>query len=124
MALKIKIKNLLLLIIEFSFIYSFEVPNELKDICPKGCKKYYYCDRRLKKCEFKGFFPIYPLELFELVILLISSSLSTSCGIGGGTIYSSILLGVEEFEPSEAFPVSNFTYIIVWNYYLYFFLYR
>ena len=107
MALKIKIKNLLLLIIEFSFIYSFEVPNELKDICPKGCKKYYYCDRRLKKCEFKGFFPIYPLELFELVILLISSSLSTSCGIGGGTIYSSILLGVEEFEPSEAFPVSN-----------------
>jgi uncharacterized membrane protein YfcA len=107
MALKIKIKNLLLLIIGFSFIYNFEVPNELKDICPKGCKKYYYCNKQLKKCEFKGFFPIYPLELFELIILLISSSLSTSCGIGGGTIYSSILLGVEEFDPSEAFPVSN-----------------
>ena len=103
----LKIKNLLLLIIAFSFIYNFEVPNELKDVCPNGCKKYYYCDKKLKKCQFKGFFPIYPLELFQLVILLISSSLSTACGIGGGTIYSSVLLGVEQFDPSEAFPFQN-----------------
>ena len=108
----LKIKNLLLLIIAFSFIYNFEVPNELKDVCPNGCKKYYYCDKKLKKCQFKGFFPIYPLELFQLVILLISSSLSTSCGIGGGTIYSSVLLGVEEFDPNEAFPVSNFLILL------------
>ena len=108
----LKFKNILFLISLFLFINSFEVPNELKDICPKGCKKYYYCDKNSKKCEFKGFFPIYPLELFEIIILLISSSLSTSCGIGGGTIYSSVLLGVEQFDPSEAFPVSNFLILL------------
>ena len=105
-------KYLLILLSLFVFTYNFEVPDELKDICPKGCKKYYYCDEKSKKCEFKGFFPIYPLELFELVILLISSSLSTACGIGGGTIYSSVLLGVEQFDPSEAFPVSNFLILL------------
>ena len=110
--MKSKFKYIILLITVFAFINTFEVPDELKDICPKGCKKYYYCDKKSKKCEFKGFFPIYPLELFELVILLISSSLSTSCGIGGGTIYSSILLGVEQFDPSEAFPVSNFLILL------------
>ena len=102
----------ILIISIFSLIYNFEVPDELKDICPNGCKKYYYCDKKAKKCEFKGFFPIYPLELFELVILLISSSLSTACGIGGGTIYSSVLLGVEQFDPSEAFLVSNFLILL------------
>ena len=107
-----KNKILILLIFIIPYVHNFEVPNELKDICPNGCKKYYYCDKKLKKCEFKGFFPIYPLELFELVILLISSSLSTACGIGGGTIYSSVLLGVEQFDPSEAFPVSNFLILL------------
>ena len=91
-----------------AFIYNFEVPNELKDVCPNGCKRYFYCDEKAKKCAFKGFFPLYPLELLELFILMISSSLATSCGIGGGTVYSSMILGVEELEPSQAFPVSNF----------------
>ena len=39
--------------------------------------------------------------------MCISSALATACGIGGGTVYSSLLLGVQEFEPLEAFPVSN-----------------
>ena len=86
----------------------FEVPDKLKDVCPEGCKRYFYCDEKLKKCKFKGFFPLYPLELLELFILMISSSLATSCGIGGGAVYSSMILGVEELEPSQAFPVSNF----------------
>ena len=86
----------------------FEVPDKLKDVCPEGCKRYFYCDEKEKKCKFKGFFPLYPLELLELFILMISSSLATSCGIGGGTVYSSMILGVEELEPSQAFPVSNF----------------
>ena len=89
-------------------IKCMEVPDRLKDVCPKGCKRYFYCDEKAKKCVFKGFFPLYPLELLELFILMISSSLATSCGIGGGTVYSSMILGVEELEPSQAFPVSNF----------------
>ena len=89
-------------------IKCLEVPDKLKDVCPKGCKRYFYCDGKEKKCVFKGFFPLYPLELLELFILMVSSSLATSCGIGGGTVYSSMILGVEELEPSQAFPVSNF----------------
>ena len=102
-------KNFLIFI--FLFILSancFDVPDKLKDICPKGCKRYFYCDEKAKQCKFKGFFPLYPLELLELFILMISSSLATSCGIGGGTVYSSMILGVEELEPNQAFPISNF----------------
>lgn len=39
--------------------------------------------------------------------MCISSALATACGIGGGTVYSALLLGVQEFEPLEAFPISN-----------------
>ena len=89
-------------------IKCFSVPDNLKEICPEGCKRYFNCDPKLKRCKFKGFFPLYPLELLELFILMISSSLATSCGIGGGTVYSSMILGVEELEPNQAFPISNF----------------
>ena len=86
---------------------SFPVPKDLQKYCPEGCKYYYNCDAIKKKCIYKGFFPIYPLELIELCAMMISSALATACGIGGGTVYSSIMLGVQEFEPSEAFPISN-----------------
>ena len=102
-------KNFVIFLIFFILSTNcFEVPDKLKDVCPEGCKRYFYCDEKEKKCKFKGFFPLYPLELLELFILMISSSLATSCGIGGGTVYSSMILGVEELEPSQAFPVSNF----------------
>ena len=90
----------------------FEVPTQLKPICPQGCKRYFYCDEQQKKCVYKGFFPIYPLEFIEILVLMTSSSLATSCGIGGGTVYSSMILGVEEFEPSEAFPIANFLILL------------
>ena len=105
-------KRILLFIIFLLTIKCFEVPDRLKDICPEGCKSYFYCDEKEKKCKFKGFFPLYPLELIELFILMISSSLATSCGIGGGIVYSSIILGVEELEPSQAFPISNFLILL------------
>ena len=105
-------KTIFIFLIFLFTIKCFEVPPNLKAICPQGCKRYYYCDEVQKKCVFKGFFPVYPLELIEIIILMISSSLATSCGIGGGTIYSSMILGVEEFEPNEAFPISNFLILL------------
>lgn len=51
---------------------------------------------------------MYPLEVIEVLTLSISSALSNACGIGGGTIYSSFFLGIQEFEPYEAFPLSIF----------------
>lgn len=100
------------LIIVFFQIECFEVPPHLKQVCPLGCKRYFYCDEVQKKCVYKGFFPIYKLEFLEIVVLMTSSSLATSCGIGGGTVYSSMILGVEEFEPSEAFPIANFLILL------------
>ena len=103
-------KKLLIITIASSLLItqnSFPVPKELQKYCPDGCKYYYNCDAIQKKCVYKGFFPIYPLELIELCAMMISSALATACGIGGGTVYSSIMLGVQEFEPSEAFPISN-----------------
>ena len=102
------LKKINLIIILILGIQCMEVPDRLKDVCVDGCKRYFYCDEKAKKCVFKGFFPLYPLELIELFVLMVSSSLATSCGIGGGTVYSSMILGVEELEPSQAFPVSNF----------------
>ena len=102
-------KNFFIFLLIFILsVKCFEVPDNLKDVCPEGCKRYFHCDAKLKRCKFKGFFPLYPLELLELFLLMISSSLATSCGIGGGTVYSSMILGVEELEPSQAFPISNF----------------
>ena len=101
-----------LLITLFLKTKCFEVPLQLKPICPQGCKRYFYCDEQQKKCVYKGFFPIYPLEFIEILVLMTSSSLATSCGIGGGTVYSSMILGVEEFEPSEAFPIANFLILL------------
>ena len=46
------------------------------------------------------------MEAIEIIALSISSALATACGIGGGAVYSSFLLGVQDFEPSEAFPIS------------------
>ena len=47
------------------------------------------------------------MEALELIAVSVSSALATACGIGGGAVYSSFLLGIQEFEPSEAFPISN-----------------
>ena len=102
------LKKIYIFLIVIFLFKCFEVPDKLKDVCPEGCKRYFYCDEKAKKCVFKGFFPLYPLELIELFILMVSSALATSCGIGGGAVYSSMILGVEELEPSQAFPVSNF----------------
>lgn len=105
-------KTIYFFLILFIGLNCFEVPPHLKSVCPAGCKRYFYCDEQQKKCVYKGFFPIYRLEFLEIIILMTSSSLATSCGIGGGTIYSSMILGVEEFEPSEAFPIANFLILL------------
>lgn len=107
-----KNKTILIFLIFMIQINCFEVPPNLRNVCPKGCKRYYNCDEVQKKCVFKGFFPVYPFELLEIVILMISSSLATSCGIGGGAVYSAMIIGVEEMEPNEAMPISNFLILL------------
>jgi uncharacterized membrane protein YfcA len=47
------------------------------------------------------------MEALEILILSLCSALANACGIGGGAIYSSFFLTIQQFEPSEAFPISN-----------------
>ena len=55
-------RNLFIFLIFFILSAScFEEPDKLKDLCPEGCKRYFYCDEKEKKCKFKCFFPLYPL---------------------------------------------------------------
>ena len=68
-------KTIYFFLILFIGLNCFEVPPQLKSICPAGCKRYFYCDEQQKKCVYKGFFPIYPLEFLEIIILMTSSSL-------------------------------------------------
>lgn len=36
------------------------------------------------------------------------SAVATTAGVGGGAVYSAIMMFVENFSASEAFPISNF----------------
>ena len=99
---------LLLFLILITKTSTFDVPDELKNVCPDGCKRYFNCDKEKQKCVFKGFFPIYPLELFEILIIMAGGSLATSCGVGGGLINTPVIMAIEGLEPSEAMPVSVF----------------
>ncbi len=40
------------------------------------------------------------------------SVIATSAGVGGGAVYSAILMFVENFSAMEAFPISNFTILM------------
>ncbi len=51
---------------------------------------------------------MYPLEIFVLLFFAAFSMIATSAGIGGGAIYSALLMFVENFSANQAFPVSNF----------------
>ncbi len=48
------------------------------------------------------------VEIIVLVIMAFISTVATTAGIGGGAIYSAILMFVENFSAAEAFPISNF----------------
>ena len=50
----------------------------------------------------------------EILVSMINNPLATSYGIGGENTLSSMILGVEEFEPSRAFPIVNFS-ILLWG---------
>ncbi len=52
------------------------------DLCPP-CSTYYKCDPIKNICIHKGFFPLYPLELLQVIATSTVSLIATSVGIGG-----------------------------------------
>jgi hypothetical protein len=52
-------------------------------LCKEKCEGYLVCNISIGKCEHKGFFPIHPMELIQLVIFVVVSMIATSVGVGG-----------------------------------------
>lgn len=52
------------------------------------------------------------VEIFVMLFLASMSVIATSAGVGGGAVYSAILMFVENFSAMEAFPISNFTILM------------
>lgn len=76
----------------------------------EDCRSYYSCIE--DKCVHKDFFPITFMQIIEIIAVLLFSSVATACGVGGGAIYSTLLMLVENFDASKAFPISNFMILL------------
>lgn len=57
--------------------------NYIESQCDSSCKEFYYCDNSTTQCVHKGFFPIYPSEVLQLLLVCGVSLIATTCGIGG-----------------------------------------
>jgi uncharacterized membrane protein YfcA len=49
-----------------------------------------------------------PLQGVSIIFMMLLSLVATTAGMGGGAIYSAVLMSVENFSAMEAFPISNF----------------
>ncbi len=51
-------------------------------------------------------------EILVLIFMSILSMVATTAGIGGGAVYSALLMFVENFSAMEAFPISTFIILL------------
>ena len=70
------------------------------------CREYYNCIDN--KCVHKNFFPLTFFQVIEIILMVLFSAVATATGIGGGAIYSTLFMVIENFDASKAFPISNF----------------
>lgn len=73
----------------------------------KHCREFYICNIN-NECVHNDFFPLNFYEGLEILIMTIFSSIAISCGIGGGAIFSTLLLTFDNFDASMAFPIATF----------------
>lgn len=76
----------------------------------QDCLSYFKCIKN--QCIHKDFFPISLIQFIEIFVMACFSAISTSVGVGGGAIYSTILMLIENFDASKAFPISNFIILL------------
>ena len=65
--------------------------------------------KKLKRCEHKDLFPLFPIEIGGTVVLMILMALATMSGIGGGGIIVPLLMIFYNLNTKEAVAVSGFT---------------
>ena len=74
-----KITKMIILLIIIMQSNSSKINNNANQSCPS----YFLYDNELETCIHKGFFPIYPLELLQIIFFSLVSLISTSLGLGG-----------------------------------------
>jgi len=110
--------NILKLMIIYIFISTIStqdiIQNELQNNSQKDlnethrCLKYYKYDNKTKSCEHTNLFPLDFYKLFEIFIISGISMIATASGIGGGGIYSTTFIFIENFASNQAFPITSF----------------
>lgn len=58
-------------------------------------------------CVHKNLFPINGYQLVEIITMAALSLIATTAGIGGGAIYSTLFMFLDNFAAIQAFPISN-----------------
>jgi len=66
----------------------------------------YIC--KTQKCVHRGVNPIKIEDVIIFIIVGAMSFIASSTGIGGGAVYSTILMFVDNYPAYQAFPLSNF----------------
>ncbi len=59
-------------------------------------------------CAHKGVNPISFEDIVIFIVVGMMSLIASSSGIGGGAVYSTILMFVDNYPAQHAFPLSNF----------------
>ena len=74
------------------------------------CLKNHICKENY--CHHKGYFPPNLSQIIEILCMCLLSTVSTAAGVGGGAIYSALLMFIDNFEAQIAFPISSFSIFV------------
>ena len=109
--------KIIILCFFFSIILCEKIPNNITIISklPKcktndECLRNHICKNGF--CKHKGFLPPNLSQIIEIILMCLLSTVSTAAGVGGGAIYSALLMFIENFDAQIAFPISSFSIFI------------
>ena len=71
---------------------------------------FYICKQGF--CEHKPVFPVLPMEIAGIIVLLVSMAFCNVAGIGGGGIVISFIMIFFKFPTKRATPISSFTILL------------
>lgn len=71
------------------------------------CISMYYCDLTLNVCKHKNAFSLTFKEIIVYIIIAFSFGISVLCGVGGGSVFTSLIMWLQNFLSSEAVPLSS-----------------
>lgn len=74
------------------------------------CRSRYSCIN--SNCVHDNFFPLEFNQLIVVISVFFISLVGTASGVGGGAIFSTVLMMFDNFDTNKAFPISNFIILL------------